>query len=43
MEERKPYEKPQVTKIPIRPQESLLDNCKQLDDIACQGLLDFGS
>ncbi len=43
MNERKPYEKPQVTRIPIRPQESLILVCKVLDDIVCGATLDFGS
>ena len=43
MKERRPYEKPQVTRIPIRPQESLIDNCKTVAQGLCELSFEFGS
>ncbi len=41
MKERKPYEKPKVTRIVVQPGESLIVYCKA--DVGCEGLFDVGS
>jgi hypothetical protein len=41
MKERKPYEKPKVTKIPVQPEESLIMPCKA--DAGCSLVHDVGS
>ncbi len=41
MKERKPYEKPQVTRILVQPEASLIIPCK--GDPPCVVLWDFGS
>jgi len=43
VKERKPYEKPKVTRILIRPQESVLRGCKVDIGSPCDLILSLGS